>query len=725
MIRKFAFLGFLILFILTNVSFAGGRISITGSNLQATTTCANDTIRFFSNPDPQITNRQWKVLNSDGSVFLTGTGNNFSINGNMLLKAPPGDLNDNFIAVYFNADSNSSAISWVSISLTVVPTPEIIMPISPTLCQGNAANLVPTVVGVSLPDANYINFWTTPSLTTVNSVNLSATAAGTYSFFVKIKTGSQCSDRKTLQLTPTSVPIATVVGGATKTRCAEQTFLLEAKDNANSGTLSYAWSPATNLSSTIIANPRVGNSTSVLPTTYTVTITNNGNCSSSFSVEVRTNPTITGGIILPNNSTLCKFPATNIGTDIGGGTAPFSYSWLPNIGLDNPNIANPNVTPLSFSGINYTLTGIDAKGCSVSKKVLIKRSSLVLSFKNSSNANICVGNVKTFELSRKLGLPPYNFNSDNRLTKINDTTYSTPNINTTGNFLYVITVTDASGCYDKDTIKISSDPAPNIVYGNQNTLSGCSGLQLQLSVTTILSGPISKFTWEQKSEISDINSSIPGISVINPPNSATAYLLTLTGADPECKSVITTYIQSNPTPQIAITRLSGELFIETPLNLNSSGTAGLINLLWQFGDGNTSTGVNTSHIYAINQRYIVTLSGENSFGCQGKDTLHLKLLKKSTGLIYVPNAFLPNSDNLDNKTFKIFCEDGEINTAVFSAKIYNIFGKIVYSTTNYSDMRVKGWDGEGFNSGVYTYVIEGQFVDEKPYSLPGRVNLIR
>lgn len=721
-----------LLHILPSEAIIGGRITVSGTNFAFDKACSNDTLIFKSNTSGLLSNQRWVARNADNTILASFNGINFTINGNIpqkYLYIDPTPLTipaDNFISIEFNADSANIPITWTSATFNIAAGPDITMPTSPTLCQGAASLLLPTTTGVTLGD--FSAQWFVPSLpmTTVNGESINASIAGIYTYQVKISSGARCQQRKTLTLSPVPFPIATVAGGNNLFRCAGQTLQLQASDTRNTGVLkSISWSPQAHLSDATILNPIVGTTTGVLPIDYTVTMVNSGNCTSSFLVKVRSNAPFVGGILTPNNSVLCKFPASTISTSITGGSLPYSYQWSPASGLNSTTVSAPIVTPLSFSGINYTMITTDAVGCKFSNKVTIKRTSLEAIAKTTPTANICVGNQRTFEIGRKLGISPFVFVADNALTKINDSTYITPIKNTTGNFLYVITVTDASGCSDKIELNITSDLAPNVIYGNQNTISGCVGQQVLLSVTSVVSGPISAFEWESKPELTATNTSIIGINVINAAFSITPYLLTLTGADANCKSVITTYIDAKPTPQIGITRISGELYINETISLNSTGTNGLPNLLWQFGDGNTATSLNPTHIYNVNKKYILTLTGDNNFGCTGRDTLTLKLLKKSTGLIYVPNTFLPNSDNIDNKSFKVFCEDAEINTEVFSAKIYNIFGKLVFDSSNYFDMKTKGWDGEGANSGVYTYIIEGQFVDEKKYSLPGKVSLIR
>src|SRR6185437_11519631 len=62
-------------------------------------------------------------------------------------------------------------------------------------------------------------------------------------------------------------------------------------------------------------------------------------------------------------------------TPIGGsptaslGTGPYTYSWSPTVGLNNPTIANPIAAPSQTT--TYTVTVTDATGCMNSSSVTV------------------------------------------------------------------------------------------------------------------------------------------------------------------------------------------------------------------------------------------------------------------------------------------------------------------------------------------------------------------
>jgi len=81
---------------------------------------------------------------------------------------------------------------------------------------------------------------------------------------------------------------------------------------------------------------------------------------------------------------------TLIGSDLvlgdiptgSGGTEPYTYQWLPEDNLDNPNNANPIFT--GGSTTEYTLLIIDNRGCSAADTTLI----LITGIGNSPESNV-------------------------------------------------------------------------------------------------------------------------------------------------------------------------------------------------------------------------------------------------------------------------------------------------------------------------------------------------
>lgn len=114
-----------------------------------------------------------------------------------------------------------------------------------------------------------------------------------------------------------------------------------------------------------------------------------------------------------------------------------------------------------------------------------------------------------------------------------------------------------------------------------------------------------------------------------------------------------------------------------------------------------------------------------SNGCVDSDELTLYVKKERP--VYVPNAFSPNDDGLNDR-FMIFA--GKQVTKVKSFLVFDRWGETVFSYYNFQpNDPAYGWDGklrdEVLNTAVFTWFAEIEFVDGKVELYEGDVTLFR
>ncbi|MFI5221680.1 MAG: gliding motility-associated C-terminal domain-containing protein [Bacteroidia bacterium] len=140
-------------------------------------------------------------------------------------------------------------------------------------------------------------------------------------------------------------------------------------------------------------------------------------------------------------------------------------------------------------------------------------------------------------------------------------------------------------------------------------------------------------------------------------------------------------------------------------------------LLWNFGDGNSSTETNPVNYYVAEGYYPVVLYTFREF-CS--DSMLQIIRVRGSEFVWVPNAFTPNGDG-SNDVFKVIYK----NTNGGTLKIFNKWGQRIFSTT---DLNI-GWDGtfEGTPSpvDVYVFVVEYLTNEGEMKLIKGNVTLIR
>jgi len=142
---------------------------------------------------------------------------------------------------------------------------------------------------------------------------------------------------------------------------------------------------------------------------------------------------------------------------------------------------------------------------------------------------------------------------------------------------------------------------------------------------------------------------------------------------------------------------------------------------WNFGDGNTSNHINAFHTYAIHGSYTVQLIAETQYGCL--DTAYKDIFVKEISTLYIPNAFTPDGDGLND----IFMPVGQrLDNDDYHFLIFNRWGEKVFETNDAH----KGWDGRDPSGqkapdGVYTWLLIYSEVESYKQKRTGTVTLIR
>ncbi len=161
------------------------------------------------------------------------------------------------------------------------------------------------------------------------------------------------------------------------------------------------------------------------------------------------------------------------------------------------------------------------------------------------------------------------------------------------------------------------------------------------------------------------------------------------------------------------------------VQFTNQSTPGLPHYYWNFGDfyGNdTSSLVNPSHIYTDAGTYSVTLTVATITGCSA--TVVKPIVINEDYALYVPNAFSPNGDGVND----VFKPQGEGFTD-YKLYIFDRWGLMVF----YSDEINKGWDGKVQGKGsedavqqdVYIWKIQLKDFEKKDRTLHGTVTLIK
>ncbi|MER3498527.1 MAG: PKD domain-containing protein, partial [Chitinophagaceae bacterium] len=113
------------------------------------------------------------------------------------------------------------------------------------------------------------------------------------------------------------------------------------------------------------------------------------------------------------------------------------------------------------------------------------------------------------------------------------------------------------------------------------------------------------------------------------------------------------------------------------------------------------------------------LTVQSDAGCVATDSVKITVFAKAA--IYVPSAFTPNNDGLNDLLLPKYAGMKELKFF----KVFNRWGQQVFYTTDMS----KGWDGmlngKPQPTGSYVWVVNAVDVDGKLHMLKGTIIIIR
>jgi len=440
----------------------------------------------------------------------------------------------------------------------------------------------------------------------------------------------------------------------------------------------YLWNTGTN-------NPNLSGLT---PGLYIITATDANNCTSVRQVNITEPGVLT--LHIDSGNVSC-YNAMNGWADavVSGGTPSYSYSWSNGPSSDLNNNLGPGT---------YSVHVADAHNCSIDGNVSISQPDELTLTENFSNV-ICHGETSAWiHVTVTGGITPYQYYWSNGQTS--DSIGTLP----VGN--YTLTVTDYNSCILIRSFDITEPDALSLSIStvDETCLEYCNG-----SATANIGGGTMPYSFEWTTNPVQNNSIATDLCTGN-------YTVSITDAN-QCKISESATISTNTI--IKASFIPSPEYATVPANIYFSYTGTLANSFhWDFGDGTTSTEVNPGHYYTRDSLFDVRLivnSGAPDF-CTDTYTYQLKISPIST--LFVPSAFTPNDDGI-NDVFRV--ESYAVKK--IDVKIYDRWGQLLYEYHNLDGY----WDGyvNGVlaKDGVYVYNIRAVGYDDVDYRKIGKVTL--
>jgi gliding motility-associated-like protein len=575
-----------------------------------------------------------------------------------------------------------------------------------TVCNGGPVLLNATTAG-----ATYI--WNTAAVTPT----LNAATSGTY--WVDVTTNG-CTKRDSIILGISTNPTVNITGD--DSLCIGQSTTLTANPGGGAGGYTFLWAAGLGTANPITQSP-------VVPTTYTVTVTEAYGCTISGTKLVHVFP----------------YPTVNLGpdTNICNGVVPFVTLDAQNSGAAYNWSTTANTQTINVNATGTYWVDVNTNGC-------VTRDSVQVNFSSNPTAgytgitSICIGSSTELYGNGSGGTAPLTYTWSQGPTTA-DSISLAPLVTTP----YSVITTDVAGCKDTAFFSITVNPYPVVNLGADTI--GCIPAPITLfapattgttlwstgAATNSISVPTADTVWVDITE----NGCTTRDSVV-----VDYYPLPTVNLGPDtticsiqnllldATNIYSTYVWSDASTTPTITVAQSNLYWVDVTSCGITVSDSIVVFMDTFsvyvvslvpndcGSSNGSLAVNSTSIYPTTYvwsgagtgtnpaltniadgNYIITAT--DSVGCIQTDTIPLVCNIPS---VVITQLLTPNGDG-KNDTWII---QGINNFPKAVVNVYNRWGNLVYNSVPYNN----NWDGKSNSSlslgtgylpaGTYYYVVD-------------------
>ncbi len=637
--------------------------------------CGEDTIEVTGNVSGNSDSLvfQWQLLPADGqgSEWINIPGANQS---NLVLTEYNNEDEIRLLVANDSSQFDRELCRQTSNILFIEAVPALELTISgdTVACAGDTINLSATT------DRPAAFLWSpNTNISSIADAEVTILAAESVTYRLEAMDEEGCVTTDSIAIQIASTPIINL--GSDTTLCQGDSIQLEVMGGSN-----YNWSPSIGLSDRNVPNPIAFPDSS---TTYIVSIDNQSNCSDSASITLNVLPT--PELSLGTDTTICE--GDSIRLSVQGAD---NILWRPAVFLSDPNSANPIIFPdqsttFFVEASNGTCLEEDTINVNV---VPAPQTSL----SSDRNPSICRGD------SIQLIADGGNNYSWTPEVGLSNSSISSPLVSPNQSTLYTVSISNVEGCERLEQIEVIIENDTSITLANDTIV--CEGNTLML----IGGDPSMRYRWST-------NQIAPSIEV-NPSSDTIFWLLPPPGAScAEDTSFIAVNVVPPPTANFSVDSSSGSApFVVQFFNESNFATA----FKWEFGDGSVSNAIDPIHIYEKGGMYEVSLIALGQEGC--RDSITFSAIEVINSTIYLPNAFSPNGDGLnDQYTFEI---QGFRQVHI---QIFDRWGRLMVESFDLDFSWDGTLNGQSVQEGVYVITIEGLLGDNQIIKRTGTITLLK
>jgi gliding motility-associated-like protein len=446
--------------------------------------------------------------------------------------------------------------------------------------------------------------------------------------------------------------------------------------------------------------------------TYTVTVTDPATgCTDDTTITITEPPLLT--VNAGADVTICTGGNTNLSANGAGGTPGYTYTWDNGLGAGQNQNVSPTVNPTT-----YIVTIQDANLLCTAVDAIIVNISPPLAVVASADDSVCPGfpaNISALATAGSGNGGPYTYTWGNGLGAGQNQSVS-PTVTTT----YIVTVGD--GCTSPnaiDSVTIYIKPVP-VVDFLADKLSVCQTPQEAFefyNMTTPTGGTTSWMFGDGNGASGDTL-----LYVYTGPGSYDV-TLTVTGLN-GCTVTVTkpnyVTVYPNPTADFTMNPNPATMFDPT-INFFDQSYSNIVSWAWDIGGLDSSIIQNPIYLFpADTGNYVVTLTVVDVNGCTATISNVATVLGEFG--VYVPNAFTPDGDGMNDGFFP---NGFGITQDDYAFMIFDRWGELLYE----SHKTFEPWDGtykgKLVQNGVYVWRLKFQDINGEAHTKIGHVTIVK
>ncbi len=458
------------------------------------------------------------------------------------------------------------------------------------------------------------------------------------------------------------------------------------------------------------------------PGTYKCVVTDNGGCKDSITVSIDEPAPVK--ISAAGDTTICIGDSALLSASASGGKgAPYEYVWSNGLADSSKHSVSPD------SSSTYEVYARDVNGCSSDTLTLTVNLFPPLNVEAEGKTTICAGDSVELSAGGSGGDGNHSYTWNNGMTGPEITV--SPSTTT----YYVVTIED--GCNtpkDRDTVAVEVGSYPEVAFDPTDT-AGCVPLTTRFGNDTDPSQAGNDCLWE----LGDGTTISSCDSVSHTYQSPGCYDVSLTVTSPlGCTSDTTlpdkVCVYENPEANFTMDPQSTKI-LDTEIDFENRST-GADEYKWAFKGlntpGNSTDSTDTTFIYRGKDttltypkdqpgRYQVCLTAMTDQGC--RDSTCKEVVIEGAFMLWVPNAFTPNGDGLNDEFFPKVqgYEEGS-----YEFYIFDRWGELIFRTEDPDEHWDGRVNGESAASDVYVWkVVVTDRISGKEKVRTGEVTLLR